>query len=65
MIEEFSKIIKEIGVAKNTRILLAISGGVDSMVLFDLFQKTTSMDHMRIRPLVLWIYLFPLLQYKP
>ena len=40
MIKEFSQIIKDIGVGKGTRVLLALSGGVDSMVLFDLFQKT-------------------------
>jgi len=39
MIKEFSRILKELGVSNKTRILLALSGGVDSVVLFDLFQK--------------------------
>ena len=39
MIKEFTRIIKEIGVSKKTNILLALSGGVDSIVLMDLFQK--------------------------
>ncbi|MAQ69780.1 MAG: tRNA lysidine(34) synthetase TilS [Flavobacteriales bacterium] len=39
MIKEFSRILKELGVIHKTRILLALSGGVDSIVLFHLFQK--------------------------
>ena len=36
----FEKNLKECGVKKTSNILLALSGGVDSMVLLDLFMKT-------------------------
>ena len=36
----FEKKLKECGVKKTSNILLALSGGVDSMVLLNLFMKT-------------------------
>ncbi len=40
MKQSFKKNLKECGVKKTSNILLALSGGVDSMVLLDLFIKT-------------------------
>ena len=40
MKQRFEKKLKECGVKKTSNILLALSGGVDSMVLLDLFMKT-------------------------
>ena len=40
MIKDFIKQLKDIKISKKSRILLALSGGVDSMVLMDLLYRT-------------------------
>ncbi len=41
MKQQFLKELDKLGLAQDKKILLALSGGVDSMVLLDLFQKTS------------------------
>ena len=40
MIDEFRHRINELNISKDSKILLALSGGVDSVVLFNLLIKT-------------------------
>ena len=39
MLDQILKKLKKLNISKSSRILLALSGGIDSMVLMDLLKK--------------------------